>query len=121
MQVVVVGAGAGGLSTAAALRHRGVPAVVLERGDAVGTAWRGRYDSLHLHTIRPLSGLPGTPIPRAEGRWVSRDGVVRYLERYARDNELNVRTGKRVERIDRDDGHRWRLATSGGELGADAS
>src|SRR5882672_3799954 len=69
MQVIVVGAGAGGLSTAAALRRRGVPAIVLERGQAVGTAWRGRYDSLHLHTIRPLSGLPGARIPRAEGRW----------------------------------------------------
>lgn len=119
MQVVVVGAGAAGLSTAAALRRRGVPAVVLERGEAVGTAWRSRYDSLRLHTIRRLSGLPGAPIPSAEGRWVSRDGVVRYLERYAHDNEVEVRTKTTVERIERDDG-RWRLATSGGELGADA-
>jgi cation diffusion facilitator CzcD-associated flavoprotein CzcO len=119
MQVLVIGAGAAGLATAAELGRRGVSAVVLERGTAPGAAWRGRYDSLHLHTVRRLSGLPGAPIPRAEGRWVSRDGVVRYLERYARDNEVEVQTETIVERIDRDDGG-WRLATSGGELSADA-
>jgi putative flavoprotein involved in K+ transport len=117
--VVVVGAGLAGLGTAGELRRRGIPAVVLERGDAVAAAWRGRYDSLHLHTIRSLSGLRGSPIPRTEGRWVSRDGVVRYLERYAEASGLDVRTGAPATRVDRSNGG-WRIATPGGELSADA-
>ena len=75
MQAIVIGAGPAGLATAAELGRRGVAAVVLERGAGAGAAWRGRYDSLHLHTVRAMSGLPGTAIPRNEGRWVSRDGA----------------------------------------------
>jgi 2-polyprenyl-6-methoxyphenol hydroxylase-like FAD-dependent oxidoreductase len=38
---VVIGAGPAGLASAAELRRRGVPAVVLERGDGIATSWRG--------------------------------------------------------------------------------
>ncbi|GGO82481.1 flavin-containing monooxygenase [Wenjunlia tyrosinilytica] len=116
--VYVVGAGPGGLAAAAALRARGVPASVLERSEAVAAAWRGHYDRLHLHTTRRLSGLPGLAIPRAYGRWVGRDDVIRYLEAYTAHHRLEVRTGTEVERVDRscgDDGVRWALRTTGGE------
>lgn len=109
--VCVVGAGAAGLACAATLRRRGAAVVVLERDD-VAAAWERRYDCLHLHTVRWLSGLPGYAIPRSYGKWPSRDGVVDYLRRYARRNELDVRTGRRVERIDRDE-ERWTVETNG--------
>ena len=64
-EVVVVGAGASGLSAAACLARRGLPPVVLHRDDRVGATWRGRYDRLHLHTTRRFSGLPLHPLPRA--------------------------------------------------------
>src|SRR6185312_4264381 len=98
--VCVVGAGAAGLACAATLRRAGAEVVVLER-DEIGAAWRARYDCLHLHTVRWLSGLPGYGIPRSYGKWPSRDGVVDYLRRYAGRNQLDVRPGNRVERIDR--------------------
>ena len=119
VSVIVVGAGAAGLGTAAELRRLGIDAVVLERGDGPAASWRARYDGLHLHTIRSLSGLPGAPIPRSDGRWVSRDAYVRYLERYARDNNVDIQVQTSVTRIDRGDGG-WRLETSRGELHADA-
>jgi putative flavoprotein involved in K+ transport len=97
--VIVLGAGAAGLAVAAQLKARGVHAVVLERGPGVATSWRGRYDRLHLHTIRRLSGLPGFPIPREYGRWISRDDLVRYLEAYAERFGLDVRTGTTVQRV----------------------
>jgi putative flavoprotein involved in K+ transport len=116
--VIVVGAGAAGVGTAAELRRLGVDAIVLERGEGPAASWRGRYDGLLLHTIRSLSALPGAPIPHSEGRWVSRDGYVRYLERYATDNALRIQTGTTVARIDRASGG-WRVATSCGDLDAD--
>ena len=79
-EAIVIGAGPAGLSVAATLKMAGVATVVLERADAVGQAWRTHYERLHLHTVRWLSNLPGYPIPRRLGRWVSRDGVVSYLE-----------------------------------------
>ncbi|GLF97319.1 flavin-containing monooxygenase [Streptomyces yaizuensis] len=99
--VYVIGAGPAGLATAAALRARGVRAVVLERSGAVGSSWRGHYDRLHLHTPRALSGLPGLAIPRRFGRWVSRDNMVRYLEKYAAYHDLDIVTGVEVTRIEK--------------------
>ncbi|WP_282798157.1 NAD(P)/FAD-dependent oxidoreductase [Streptomyces sp. CC224B] len=113
--VYVIGAGPGGLSVAAALRGRGVRAVVLERSDHVGASWRGHYDRLHLHTTRRLSALPGLAMPRSFGRWVARDDVVRYLEKYAEHHNLDVVTGVEVTRLERaPDGAGWLLRATGG-------
>jgi putative flavoprotein involved in K+ transport len=116
-EAVVVGAGPAGLAAAAMLQSHGVETLVLERSTRVGDSWRKHYDRLHLHTVRRLSGLPGLAIPRSRGRWVSRDGMVRYLEAYARRHRLPVRCGIEVERIDRTDGV-WSVSTNGGPAGA---
>lgn len=97
---IVIGAGPGGLAAAAALQRRGIRTLVLERSEAVGASWRQHYDRLHLHTTRRLSGLPGFAIPRAYGRWVGRDNVVRYLEQYSEFHDLDVATGIEVARVE---------------------
>lgn len=113
--VYVVGGGPGGLSVAYALRARGVRAVVLERSDGVGTSWRRHYDRLRLHTTRRLSALPGLPIPRRFGRWLARDDMVRYLEKYAEYHRLEIVTGVEVSRVERAaDGTGWLLHATGG-------
>src|SRR3954449_3152557 len=109
----VIGAGPGGLAAAAMLRRRGVDTVVVERADSVGASWRGHYDRLHLHTVRWLSNLPGLKIPRQHGRWVSRAGVIEYLERYVEHHGIEVLAGTEVSRVERDDDG-WRLHTSSG-------
>jgi putative flavoprotein involved in K+ transport len=88
---------------------------VIDREDAIGSAWRTHYDRLHLHTVRWLSNLPGYPIPRRHGRWVARQAVVEYLEDYARHHDLDVRYRTEVRRIERDPGG-WRLRVDGGDL-----
>ncbi|MFF7968349.1 flavin-containing monooxygenase [Streptomyces sp. NPDC007903] len=113
--VYVIGAGPGGLAVAYALRARGVRAVVLEKSDRVGASWRRHYDRLRLHTTRRLSALPGLAIPRRFGRWVARDDVVRYLEKYAEHHELEIVTGVEVFRVEKTgDGAGWLLHASGG-------
>src|SRR4051812_37321964 len=121
-QTVVVGAGAAGLATTAALVAAGQPVRLLERADRVGAAWAGRYDSLHLHTARWLSGLPGLPIPRAFGRWVARDDLVRYLEAYGRHEGVEPELSVTVTRVDRAvgaDSARWVVRTDAGDRPAD--
>jgi putative flavoprotein involved in K+ transport len=118
-EVMVIGAGPAGLAVAAELRARGRSALVVERSESVGSSWRGHYDRLRLHTVRRLSGLPGLPIPRQEGRWVSRAGVVTYLERYARHHELDIRLGVTVQRLERAPAG-WLVHTSVGTLNAGA-
>lgn len=113
--VYVIGGGPGGLAAAYALRARGVRAVVLEKSDQVGASWRGHYDRLHLHTTRRLSALPGLSMPRSFGRWVARDNVVRYLEKYAEHHGLEIVTGVEVSRIEpAPGGDGWLLHATGG-------
>ncbi|MFH8339962.1 flavin-containing monooxygenase [Streptomyces sp. AM6-12] len=113
--VYIIGAGPGGLAAAYALRARGIRAVVLEKSDAVGASWRRHYDRLRLHTTRRLSALPGLKIPRRFGRWVARDDMVRYLEKYAEHHELEIVTGVEVHRVEpAPDGTGWLLRASGG-------
>ncbi|MFG1668917.1 flavin-containing monooxygenase [Streptomyces sp. Y7] len=113
--VYVIGGGPGGLSVAHALRARGLRAVVLEKSDRVGASWRRYYDRLHLHTTRRLSALPGLPMPRRFGRWVARDDVVRYLEKYAEHHDLEIVTGVEVSRVEpAPDGSGWLLRATGG-------
>ncbi|HWM37073.1 MAG TPA: NAD(P)-binding domain-containing protein, partial [Streptomyces sp.] len=95
--VHIIGAGPGGLATAAALHERGISAVVLEKSPSVAASWRAQYDRLRLHTTRRWSALPGLPIPRSYGRWVSRDDFVRYLESYAEHHGIEVATGVEVD------------------------
>ena len=116
---MIVGGGSAGLATAALLRQRGLNPLVLESGPEPGAAWRTRYDRLRLHTPRLLSGLPGMRIPRSFGRWVARDDLIEYFRRYAEQHNLEVRTGARVVRIERD-GTAWQLETEQGPIHADA-
>ncbi|WP_431042706.1 flavin-containing monooxygenase [Streptomyces sp. P1-3] len=113
--VYVIGGGPGGLATAAALAERGIRTMVLERSGAVGASWRGHHDRLRLHTTRRRSALPGLPIPRSYGRWVARDDLVRYLERYTDHHGLEVVTGVAVSRVERAPGGAgWLLRATGG-------
>src|SRR3989442_13105800 len=108
-RVVVVGAGPAGLAAAGALAHLGIKALILER-DSVGSSWRGRYDRLRLNSSRWTSKLPHSRYRRGTPMFPTREEVVRYLEEYAAQHELRVRTGITVERLERDaDG--WKLET----------
>ena len=115
---VVIGAGPAGLASAAELRRRGVPVVVLERGDGIATSWRGRYDRLRLNSSRWFSKLPGARYARGTDIFPSRDQVIAYLEGYARDNALDVRLNTHVDRID-PQGAGWVLRTSSGDVPAE--
>ena len=114
-QIVVVGAGQSGLSAALSLKDLGLEPLVLERADAVASAWRGRYDRLKLNTWRAHSHLPDRPFPKGTPTFPSRDQVVRHLERHAAEEGLEFRFGTEVERIDRD-GDRWIVTTRDGNV-----
>ena len=90
--------------------------VVLERGDALGVCWRARYDGLRLNTHRAFSHLPGMRLPRDAGRYAMREAFIAYLDRYARDNDLEVRLGVDAERIERDRDHGWTVVCPDGPV-----
>jgi len=119
MDAVVIGAGPAGLAAAAELQKAGYTVTVVDRADSVGSSWSKHYDRLHLHTSRPLSSLPGRPIPSRYGRWVARDDFRAYLADYATAEKLDVRLGVTASGITKTDTG-WTVDTSIGALPADA-
>ena len=113
--VIVVGAGAAGLSAATVLSRSKIAVLVLERDASVGGTWARRYVRLHLHTIRGLSGLPLFPIARRYPKYLSRDDVVNYLQEYAARSQVRIVFGAQVHRIGpAAGGHEWSVVSSGG-------
>ena len=119
-QVVIVGAGPAGLSTAAALTRRGVDALVLDRSDRVGGSWASRYERLHLHTIRRFSGLAHHGIPSRYPRYLSKDEYAAYLAEYAERFGLRVALGEEATaiRTASGEGHTWEIETVRRTVGA---
>jgi hypothetical protein len=116
-QVVVVGAGQGGISTALALKDVEVQALVLERADRPAAAWRDRYDRLRLNSCRWFSHLPDRPYPRGTSLFPSRDDVIAHLERHARAGGIEPSLGTSVTRVDSERGA-WVVRTENGDVSA---
>jgi putative flavoprotein involved in K+ transport len=90
-EVIVIGAGQAGLAIAHFLSRQGRSFAILEAGEAVGTAWRERWDSLRLFTPRCYDALPGLPFPGEPDGYPTRDEVVSYLTTYAETFQLPIR------------------------------
>ena len=113
-EVVIVGAGAAGLATAACLTRWGIRAVVLEAGPDAGHTWASTYDALRLHTVRRFSGLPLYPMPGNFPRYAARDQVVTYLRDYAAHFGIRPQFGNSVTRARLAEGG-WQVETATGD------
>jgi len=97
--ILIVGSGPAGLSTAGALKQVGFESILLDRGERIGQSWEERYDRLHLHTVRDFSGLAHFPIRRTYPKYLSKDQYAQYLREYAAAFELKVLLRTRVSRV----------------------
>ena len=112
--VIVVGGGPGGLAVSQQLSARGIPNVVLERGDNAGWMWENVYDSLRLHTGKHLSSLPGMSFPAGTSLFPARQELIAYMEAYVDRFHLPLRTGAEVTGLRREDGA-WFVESGGSE------
>lgn len=119
--LVIIGAGTSGLSLAYYLRQQGLRPVILEANDAPGSTWQARHSQLRLNTHRWLSALPGKPLPRRLGAFVSCRDYIEYLEHYAHwlveVHGVEIRYGVTVSGLAREDGG-WLVETSRGRITA---
>lgn len=102
--VIVIGGGQAGLAIGYYLQRRGLRFVILDAGARVGDSWRKRWDSLRLFTPARLDGLPGMRFPAAADEFPTKDQMGDYLEAYAANFQLPVRSGVAVTRLTRRDG-----------------
>lgn len=100
IDVVIVGAGQGGLGTAYFLKQAGLDFVVLERGE-IGNTWISeRWDSFALNTPNWMNGLPGSPYAGGDPDGFMPHGeLANSFSRYAEDHDLPVRTGVEVTSV----------------------
>ncbi|HEV2458526.1 MAG TPA: NAD(P)-binding domain-containing protein [Ktedonobacterales bacterium] len=103
VDVVVIGGGQAGLASGYYLRRMGVDFVILDASQRIGDSWRQRWDSLQLFTPARYDRLPGMPFPAAPDSFPTKDEMADYLEAYARQFALPVRSGAQVGRL-------WRTA-----------
>ncbi len=115
IDTVVVGGGQAGLAIGYHLARRGVPFVILDAQDRVGDTWRHRWDSLRLFTPARFSGLPGSPYPGSPWAFPTREEFSDYLEAYAAEHALPIRTGTRVHRLGRE-GSRFAVETGSARI-----
>jgi cation diffusion facilitator CzcD-associated flavoprotein CzcO len=99
VNILIVGGGPAGLSTAGALKQVGLDATILDRGERIGHSWEERYERLHLHTVRAYSGLAHFPISPAYPKYLSKDQYAAYLREYAAHFELKVAPRTLVSRV----------------------
>ncbi len=117
-EVVVLGAGQGGLTVAANLGLMGVDTLVLEKSERVGDGWRKRYHSLVLHDPVWADHLPYFPFPRNWPVYSAKDKIADWFEAYAAAMELDVWCSADLQEATYDEAAgRWtlRVRTADGE------
>ena len=112
VDVVVIGAGQAGLSTAWALARQGFEPetgfVVLDADAGPGGAWQHRWPSLTVGSTHRVHDLPGLPFePDTESRRAA-EVVPAYFAEYERRFELPVHRPVRVRAVRRTDDGRFR-------------
>ena len=113
---VIIGGGQAGLAVGYHLARRGQRFVILEAGDRIGDSWRHRWDGLRLFTSARYDGLPGTAFPAPPHSLPTKDEVADYLESYAAEFDLPVRTGIRISDVwPTERGDRFRVVAASGQ------
>lgn len=98
VDVLIVGAGHGGLGVAARLKRHGRSPVLVDAAPRIGDTWRRRWPSLRLFTPRFVNKLPGMPFPDGADPFPGKDEVAEYQQRYAEWLRVPLRLGARVDR-----------------------
>jgi putative flavoprotein involved in K+ transport len=118
IDTVVIGAGQAGLSAGYHLGQRGLSFAILDADERIGDHWRDRWDSLKLYSPAKYDSLPGMRFPAPSSHWPTGREMADYLEAYARQFDLPVRSGTSVDRVEPVEGHFIVSTADGGRIAA---
>jgi cation diffusion facilitator CzcD-associated flavoprotein CzcO len=107
---LIIGAGPAGLAMAGRLRKLRQSFEVIERSNRIAEAWHRHYDRLHLHTTKATSALPHQPFPKSYPRYVSKNQLIEYYNKYAEQFEIRPHLGHQAVQVSRI-GHKWHTRT----------
>lgn len=115
IDVVVIGAGQAGLSSAYFLSRAGIDSVVLDRSPRPGGAWQFRWPSLTLGAAHRVHDLPGLPMGVVDMTRPSSEVVSEYFAAYERTFGLPVRRPVTVRAVREGSAGRLLVETSAGD------
>ncbi|MEV4068377.1 NAD(P)-binding domain-containing protein [Nonomuraea fuscirosea] len=120
-EVVVIGAGQAGLSSAYFLRRFGFEPVVLDAAEGPGGAWRHRSPSLTMDKVHGVFDLPGVPrTPGSDGGRPAAEAVPAYYAGYEREIGLDVVRPAKVTAVGHLDAGRLLVESDAGRWAARA-
>ncbi|KAJ4963515.1 hypothetical protein NE237_023454 [Protea cynaroides] len=94
---LIVGAGPSGLATAACLKEKGVPSLILERENCIASLWKLKmYDRLNVHLPRKFCELPHMKLPPEFPAFPTRLQYISYLDAYAKHFSIEPMFGEEV-------------------------
>ncbi|KAH8891603.1 flavin-binding monooxygenase-like protein [Thozetella sp. PMI_491] len=88
--VLIIGAGQGGLTSAARLKMLNVDTLVIDRNERVGDNWRQRYRQLVLHDPVWFDHMPYISFPDHWPIFTPKDKLAEFFEAYVNLLELNI-------------------------------
>jgi putative flavoprotein involved in K+ transport len=110
VETVIVGGGQAGLATGYHLARQGHSFVILDANVRIGDSWRRRWESLRLYSPAKYDGLPGMRFPARRPSFPTTAEMADYLEAYATQLELPVRSRTRVDALSKE-GERYIVTT----------
>ncbi|MFG2232203.1 FAD-dependent oxidoreductase [Streptomyces sp. NPDC048723] len=114
VDVVVIGAGQAGLSSAYHLTRAGLGHVVLDHAPRPGGAWQFRWPSLTYGKVHGMHALPGMELTGADPLRPSSQVIGEYFAAYEDRFDLRVRRPVDVSAVREGDAGRLRVETSAG-------
>jgi putative flavoprotein involved in K+ transport len=119
VDVLIVGAGHGGLAMSSMLTHAGREHLVLERRETLGGGWQDRWDEFTLVTPNWTSSFPGWEYDGADpDGFMGRDEIAARVARYAEVVRAPVALATELRRLTPLDGGGFRADTSRGAVSA---
>lgn len=115
IDVVVIGAGQAGLSSAYFLHKRGANFVVLDANPTPGGAWHHRRPGLHMGKVHGFHSLPGLPLPTPDPTRPAADAITDYFAQYEAAFDLPVLRPVRVHAVTEATDDRLLISTDSGE------
>jgi cation diffusion facilitator CzcD-associated flavoprotein CzcO len=112
-KVLILGAGQGGLTSAARLKMLNVSSLIIDMNERVGDNWRKRYHQLVLHDPVWYDHMPYVPFPPNWPIFTPKDKLGDFFESYVKHMELNVWTSTTLQSSSWDDDKKqWTVTLS---------